>query len=577
MNNNDVPNNNGAGLNKNIKTTGLFLICAICVVGFNISAWGFWHSSFILNDGVQYLSTAGNWLDGRGFSTDALMYKPHFQGTLPAPQTVWPPGYPFIIALTSMLGISLQSASLLLNLISLAVSAFLVLIILVRQNLSLNAAICCALIFYCTAIPWSYSLSLIAEPLFSMLILTAIYSQPGNVRGRIWPWIVSGIIIALCIFIRYSGVFFAVGVGIGMVAYFVKNYRTEAEHFWRGIALLTLQISISVVFFATMLYRTYLLTGTIKRDIGVVETEEDWIARLKIAIWQISEFIGFTDGGGLTSNSSSKLFGLLLLLCVIVLAQIVYVSIKASNHLSPVKTLRHEVMCYVIIGHSAVFAVFFGLNIAGFSLVELNHRYLYQIYPGLFILLCILVANTSRHMKNLNLATCNKGFRLSLCTLFCLFAIAQLNNATALKHFASPGLRIQEVIKLRVTTNTDLQEMIQSCFELPDSQVGSIWSNAGQQLHRVTDVPTITIADVYGNKPYDVEIVRSHIASYNIRMFVFLDNLPDIAPEYTQMLFNVRHWLEHNGYTKMSMLENKISGNVTVDTYVIDPLCADIQ
>lgn len=577
MNNNDVPNNNGAGLSKNIKTTGLFLICVICIIGFNILAWESWHSSFILNDGVQYLSTAGNWLDGRGFSTDALMYKPHFQGALPAPQTVWPPGYPFIIALTSMLGIPLQSASLLLNLISLAISAFLVLIILVRQNLSLNAAICCALIFYCTAIPWSYSLSLIAEPLFSMLILAAIYSQPGDVRGRIWPWIVSGILVALCIFIRYSGVFFAVGVGIGMFAYFVKNYRTETKHFWRGMALLTLQISISVALFATILYRTYLLTGTIKRDIGVVETEEDWIARLKIAIWQISEFIGFTDGGFLTGNSSSTLFGLLLLLCVLVLAQIVFVSVKASKHVSPLTTIGHEVVRYVIIGHSAVFAVFFGLNIAGFSLVELNHRYLYQIYPGLFILLCILVANTSRHIINLNFAICNKGFRLSLCALFCLFSIAQLNNGTALKHFASPGLRIQELVELRVTTNTDLQDMIQSCFGRTDSKIGSIWSNAGQQLHRVTDVSTITIADVYGNKPYDVEIVRKHIASYNIKMFVFLDNLPDIAPEYTQMLFNVRQWLEQNGYKKISMLENQISGNVTVDTYVVDPLCADIR
>ena len=564
-------------MSQNAKNLGLIAIFLGCIFVFNVVVWMSWNSSFILNDGIQYLSTATNWLEGRGFSTNALMYTPHFQGTLPAPQTVWPPGYPLIIALTSMLGMSLQSASLLINLISLAVSALLVYVILVRYKLSYSAAFVCALIFYCTAMPWSYSVALITEPIFSLLILAAIYFQPNDVRGKIGPWVISGIFIALCVFTHYSGVIFAVGVGLGMFAYLIVSYHTEPRLLLRGIALLTLQISISVALFLAMLYRTYLLTGTISRSIGVVETEHSWLARLKITVWQVNEYLGFTEAGFLSSPASNLLFGLVLLLLVIILAQVLFVTIKALRRALPTDTLSNDVMRYVIVGHSFVFVVFFGLHIVGISIVELSHRYLHQIYPGVFILICILVANCFEKMKLLHLTGPSFWFRRSLGVLLCLFLIGQANSATATKYHASAGRQLQEVVALKVSANIDLQAMIQSCFKRSGSTVGSIWSNGGQQLHQATGVPTITIADVYGNKPYEMENVRAQIADYDIKMFVFLNNLPDIAPDYVRMLSNVKQFLELSGYTKVPMLENRISDNITIDTYAVDQACLNLE
>lgn len=560
-------------MQQNVRTTGLLLTGLICIIALNVMVWFSWHTSYILNDGVQYLSTARNWLQGHGFSTSALMYTPHFQGVLPAPQTVWPPGYPLALAMITMVGLSLQQGSLLINLISLAASAFLVFAILRRENLSFRAALGCALIFYCTVMPWSYSLALVTEPLFSTLILVAIYFQPNDVQGKVGPWIASGLVIALCLFTHYSGVLFAAGVGLGMFVYLIKYYRNDLNRFWRGIGLLTLQLSIPVAVFVAMLYRTYLLTGTTNRNIGVVETELDWFSRLKVNIWQVSEFLGFTSGGFLPGTVSTLLFCLFILLFSAVLTQLLLVTLKRSDQALVKNTTNGNSMRYLVVAHGIVFAAFFGLHIVGISLVELNHRYLYQVYPGFFILFCILVAESFKKINRLNLTGWNKGLRLLLGPLLCVYAIAQVNSASALKYYASPGVQSQEVVALKVSEGINFQDMIQTCFANSDSVAGSIWSNDGQQLHQATGVSTITIADVYGNRPYDLEMVRSTISSYDIKMFVILNNLPDIAPQYVKLLSEIKLWLEQNGYIKVVMLENEISSGITVDTYVVDQSC----
>jgi len=563
-------------MGSNIKTIGWVILCLFCALALNSIAWFSWAPSFILNDGVQYTSTAENWLEGSGFATNALMFTPHFQGVIPAPQTVWPPGYPLLIALVTSLGLTIHSAALLVNLISLVTNALLVFLMLVRYQLSHRTSLCCAIIFYFTAMPWSYSFALATEPLFSALILTAIFFQPSDPRGKIWPWLISGTFIALCLSVRYSGVLFSAGVGLGVFVFLIKNYRHQPNVLWRGIALLTLQISISVALFATLTYRTYLLTGTTNRSIGVIDTG-DLTARIKLMIWQGREFIGFTDGGVLPNIANNILFVTFVLVLTAILVQVWFIFVKSQNEAPPKNTVNNKILHYVILGHTAVFAGFFSLNFFDIVLVDLNHRYLYQVYPGLFILVCILVADSFKKIRRLNRMRLQGFFRRSVIFLVILFAIAQINFSTALRYYASPGVQAREAIALEVTNGVQLQDYIQACFSQSGTVSGSIWSNDGQQLHLASGVPTITVADVYGNKPYDVNIVSADIASYDIKMFVILNNLPDIAPQYVEMLSNVKKWLLQNGYTKLSMRENQISNNITVDTYIVDPSCLTIE
>lgn len=535
--------------------------------------WAVWNPSFILNDGIQYLSTAKNWLSGQGFSTNALMYTPHFQGVLPAPQTVWPLGFPMIIGLVSTLGLSLEAASLSINLFSQALSGLLVFVILRQLKLNFYSALFCALIFYATANPWAYSVALVSEPLFSMLILVAIYFQPGFTQRSLWPWIFCGALVALCVFTRYSGVLFALGIGAGMFIYLIKTASIGTAGFWRGVLSLTVQLSIPVVLVVATLYRTFQLTGTTGRDIGVIDTG-DLLQRIKLVLWQVREFVGFSDIGILPSAVNSYLFYALLLTLTASMLLAGVVLLKKTAKTTLFQTERFNVLLYVICGHTAVFVVFFALSIGGLALVDLNHRYLNQIYPGLFIIFCVVAAKVFRKVKKLQLDGLGKWFSRSLIAVLCTLVLAQANLATAIKSFANPGVQIREALLLAVPDNTDLQSMIQSCFAGSGQTPGAIWSNDGQQLSHAAGVSTITIADVYGNNPYDLDNVRDHIATYDVRMFVILNNLPDIAPQYIQMLTDVKQWLLQQGYQKISLPNDKISNGITVEVYVVDQSCA---
>ena len=539
---------------------------------FNFVLWTSWNSTFVLNDGVQYLSTATNWLNGYGFSTNALMYTPHFQGVLPAPQTVWPLGYPLLIASVSTFGISIEAASLFTNMLSRALSGLLVMLILMRLKLSRNMSFFCAMIFYFTANPWAYSVALVSEPLFSMLILATIYFQPGFAQRSLWPWIFSGVLVALCVSIRYSGVLFAVGIGAGMFVHLLRTSYAEPSRLMRGCTALTVQLSIPVLLLAAMLYRTYTLTGTISRNIGVIDTG-DLYSRMRLVFWQIREYVGYTDAGFLSQSVATVLFCIFLLTLILVLTLVGFVGLKKTDKMPSIDVSKYNVMLYLIVGHTAVFVIFFVVSVAGLSLVDLNHRYLYQIYPGLFILFCTLTAKALRKVELLNLVGFGSWTRKSIVALFCLFALAQLNLATALDVFAKPGVHSREILSLQMTENVDLDSMIQSCFGDSDKKVGSIWSNDGQQLYYTTGVPTITVADVYGNRPYDLDIVRDQIVVYDIKMFVILNNLPDIDPQYVNMLSNVKQWLGQQGYPKVEMLENGISNDITVEVYAVDKAC----
>jgi len=143
-----------------------FIILAVACVVINLIAFFEWDMTYITNDGVQYLSTATNWLQNKGFSTNALMYGPHFQGEFPGPQTVWPPGYPFVLALGGLLGIDLITTGLIVNLTTHALASLLIVLILRRMRVDTGFSIVCGVLFYGMAIPWSFARGIITEPLY---------------------------------------------------------------------------------------------------------------------------------------------------------------------------------------------------------------------------------------------------------------------------------------------------------------------------------------------------------------------------------------------------------------------------
>jgi len=199
----------------------LLLLVALAVLVLNVITIITWDVSYIANDGVQYLSTAKNWLAGYGFSTDALIYAPHFQSKFPAAQTVWPPGYPFVIAIFSKIGLDLQQSALAINLLMHTAASLMMLFILNRLEVRRTFAILSAFTFYLLSISWVYSSSLITEPLFTTLLLAALLCLPDIKRSGLATWVVCGLIVAAAVYVRYSTVLFALGTGLNWLCWLV--------------------------------------------------------------------------------------------------------------------------------------------------------------------------------------------------------------------------------------------------------------------------------------------------------------------------------------------------------------------
>ena len=170
----------------------LLLLCGLAI---NILTITTWDMSLIANDGIQYLSTARNWLAGNGFSTEVLMYAPHFQETIPAAQTVWPPGQPLAIALVSKLGISLENAALILNLVMHAAASFVMYLVLLKLGVEKFFAIVCTFAFYFLALPWSYVSAGIAEPIATTALLGALLFLPTPNKSPLLTWVICGVLM----------------------------------------------------------------------------------------------------------------------------------------------------------------------------------------------------------------------------------------------------------------------------------------------------------------------------------------------------------------------------------------------
>ncbi len=572
----------------NPKTTIIFaaLISLIGCVVINVFVWNLWSPAFILNDGVQYLSTAFNWNEGRGLYTNALMFTPHFQGVVPAPQTVWPPGYPLLISLISMLGMPIHQAALITNLVLHFVGAVLMLLIFLRWKIHYLTALLFTAAFYITATPWTYALALMSEPAFNAWILASILLLPNPEKGRLWLWLASGFFIALCVSTRYTGVFYALGVGLGTFIYCLRTDKFNRVGFIRCIGLIALQQSMAVAIFLYLQYRTYSLIGTLERQAGLIEPDS-LILTLRKVVWQLHELAGFTQEGLLPFMVNKLLFVIFVLVFLWLLVNVFRINTKTRKETKTNRNGFTRLACYVILGHSAVFALFFTITSMGSNNVDLSHRYLYQIYPGLYILFCASVFKAYRSASvAANLDSFGKWLRRATMALCFLFVAAQINFVSGVDLSKYAGKSTIDALSAQVSENTTLSDFIAACFPDSDKSTrtvgtsvfgkGTLWSNDGQLMHLHTQVPTLTTAQVYANEPFDLAGMAEQIQMYDIKMFIFVNGMMNTEHQFVELMDGLKQFLVMEELaTPLPMIGNQVPNTVSVDVLVTDQSCLD--
>ena len=213
----------------------------------------------LTNDGAQYLSAARNLRAGEGFATSILYFDEHYvTGKLPAPQTVWPPGYSAILAGFTALGLTEDGASRAVGIVALAAIL----------------AITCALTLRLTGSAIASSLASIwvagvteflfyvrtpnTDLLFVALVLGALACVAGPAGASWQRWLMAGLLGAAAVYVRYAGVFLFATLGI----WALRSPRHAVTPRERGTPLLALIPG--GVLIALLMLRNLLLIGNLK-------------------------------------------------------------------------------------------------------------------------------------------------------------------------------------------------------------------------------------------------------------------------------------------------------------------------
>jgi hypothetical protein len=185
------------------------------------------------NDGFQYLSVADNLAKGEGNATSIIHFdEQHRPGTVPSPQTVFPPGYPVAVAGFIRLGLPLQKAGLCVS----ALAGILLVVAYLRAGALLGIGpwplrFSAALLVVNSAFSL-YASSILSESLFTLLALHALTlflraEMAGEGKGRRYV-VLGSLVLGVNCWVRYAGYFFVAATLLYYGVRYVTRRHREA-------------------------------------------------------------------------------------------------------------------------------------------------------------------------------------------------------------------------------------------------------------------------------------------------------------------------------------------------------------
>jgi len=301
----------------------VWAVSALAAAGAAFGLFRLHDLAFLDSDAAQYLSTARNLLAGHGASTDVLYYDEHYRfGTVPAPQTVFPPGLPLILAAALALGADPAQASALAGVAGFCVAGLLLAACLVRLGVTPWLVLLGVGTWFTLALAWINVLEGRSEAVYTAMTLAsaAALVAPSPGRARL---LAAGFFAAAALTIRYQAVFFLGALALWW--FVVLLLRAEGPGRFRravtdGLALFVLPVGAALFIFG----RNVVLLGaagggpldTVQSGIGGIDllrtgwwalsdltgVSRRWLAEAGIGVWLLA--------AGLLLLSASAVFAL---------------------------------------------------------------------------------------------------------------------------------------------------------------------------------------------------------------------------------------------------------------------------
>jgi len=384
--------------------------------------------------------------------------------------------------------------------------------------------------------------------------------------------------------VRYAGVFTTAAFAIGLLPVFLLNRNYHKQTLKGHIWLLTLLGSLPTLAFSALMVRTHLLVGTVSRDTGV-GTSKTVLETVGAFAEKTSILTGFWDSWLLSGDVDNLMFfALIFFLSVIALIAFFLFIGETKNGSSSESTGRSDnvagytiTLVSVVTAHAAAFGGYLAWCSLSSSPLNVTPRYLYQIYPGIFILLSLVThyAITKAHVSGKKYIQRILGY-----SVFCLATIylaGQINILPVVKKYSEQAVDARDIVALEINSSTRVADIIRSCVggvaSPSDSPATSLWSNEGIPLHFNSGVHTITLTEIYTTADFDFEQLEADIDDYNIRLFVFVNNKEATQGDYGLMLSSIKDWLTNNDYPKLKLENSTVASGTSIEIFATDSSC----
>lgn len=522
-----------AGLQLPSKKTSIFF-----VLFFAASIYGLisiYDKSLISKDTMQSLSVTKNLLDGNGITTTIIYYQTHYDiGGIPVPQTVFPPGYPFMIAPISMLGMHPRLAAFVLSLVCFNLTALFIYQIARISGNRKDTCFILTTLWYCFVPNWFYVLRSTSEMTFILLTVLSfrciIQNEISSKKG--WTFIAS-LFASLAFTVRYAGIFFIMSLSIFYFISFLRKKNTHAFYKLLSATLLPLLTILSIF------TRNYILTRSFRGAL-LYGSEKPVTFIIYKCYLALSKLFGLTKSGIVMGRIQDSLMIILLILCCLFFIV----------NLRKLRVNKYAFINFVGNATSFVPSIYLVITLLALTHMEITSfsgiasRYLLPLIP--FCLLLIPDVFKVAYFENGYLR------RIKYCLPLIVLLMFLLGQSNVFLFYWKQYVRdnhfriIHDSLQKPFLSST-LYDFLRNRVRLDNPILGE----PGQLVGGVLDRPTIALPPSrYTSKIWGFSEVKKIVQRYNVHYLLFYPQIFNISGDDDQLFFtelkkgNMPPWLK---------------------------------
>lgn len=477
------------------------------------------------NDTAQYISTARFLLAGEGLKTDILYYELQHELGMPAPQTVWPPGYPAAIAAIAAFGVDFKLAAFLVAAISYAAATILLYLIVKRSTRSKFWAAVMSVTWLAFVGGTSSVLAADSEPLFTALSLAAALAMLCAITEERWRFrilLLAGLLSAVACTVRFVGI--ALVPALAAIPFVTFLHRRQMRDLLACIAV----SAPPVIALSAMFHRNFQLVGSMSGG-PRVEGDSTLAEMARHTWWSIKNILGVPTTTTLT----------ILVLLFIAVAGVIWMTVafrQVRQHDPFAKVLTRTAPSTVLTVFSAIYAaatisIVFRLAAEG-TAGYIQPRYFVPLVP---FFLAILASLTHSLWASNSLAA-RRALTAAGLLASLGYITGQYNALSNLVDRMSGGTRSDIVRALNQPTGeTTVGRLIQQFTD----DGSAILSDQAQFLGMVLDRPAVGLPQqMYSHQIWDDHAVALLARNLNVSLICVFQFRKDSATYSNQPFLN---------------------------------------